>query len=129
MSDQINIGKGIELEPDISLDMDYMSDILLMAMLKHDIRHEEMLAELRHQNMCELEPKIAAAERKLLTVTEESEEHQIISDELDGLKDQYDGEEYWFEDSHKRMELTRKKLEEVSQVALQKQLAKKNYRR
>ena len=46
MSDQVTTGKGIELEEGISLDLDYMSDILLMAMLKHDIRHEEMLAEL-----------------------------------------------------------------------------------
>lgn len=129
MSEAIKSGEGIDLSEGISLDMDYMSDILLMAMLKHDIRHEEMLSELRHQNMCELEPKIAEVEHKLLFAAEESEEHQTISDELDDLQDQYDAEEYWFEDSHKRMDLIRKKLEEVTQDAVQKQLAKKNHRR
>ena len=123
MSETIKAGEGI------SLDMDYMSDILLMAMLKHDIRHEEMLSELRHQNMCELEPKIQEAENKLRTTDAESEEYQKISDELDDLQDQYDAEEYWFEDSHKRMDLIRKKLEEVSHDAVQKQTTKQNYRR
>lgn len=129
MADQTVVGKGIELEEGISLDMDYMSDILLMAMLKHDIRHEEMLAELRHQNMCELEPKIQEAENKLLTTAAESEEHQKISDELEDLKDQYGAEEYWFEDSHKRMDIIVKKLQEVSHDAVQKQLTKQTHGR
>ena len=129
MADQTVVGKGIELEEGISLDLDYVSDVLLMAMLKHDIRHEEMLAELRHQNMKELEPKIEAAEHKLLTTAAESEEHQKISDELEDLKDQYGAEEFWFEDSHKRMDITVKKLQEVSHDAVQKQIAKQAYRR
>lgn len=129
MADQVNTGRGIEIEPDISLDFDYISDVLLMAMLKHDIRHEEMLAELRHQNMKELEPKIQEAENKLLTVAAESEEHQKISDELEELKDQYGAEEYWFEDSHKRMDIIVKKLQEVSHDAVQKQITKQAYRR
>ena len=129
MSDQVIIGKGIELEEGISSELDYMSDVLLMAMLKHDIRHEEILAELRHQNMKELEPKIQEAENKLLTTAAESEEHQKLSDELEDLKDQYGAEEFWFEDSHKRMDITVKKLQEVSHDAVQKQLAKQTYRR
>ena len=126
MADTFEHGEGIRLGEGVSLDMNYMANVLLIAMLKRDLIKERIIIKRRPRAKDELEGKRIIAESQL-KACEGTDAQAVAEAEYEEILDNIDGEDYWIKDSQIRVEFIEEELKNVVTEVTQYELAKKNY--